>query len=216
MQFKDGATVYTANGQNVGSIDRVVIDPGTDEVTHVVVRQGMLFTEDKVVPTEIIDTATAEEVRLRADVDNLEELPHFEETHYLSLDETDRTTYPAGYARPAYWYPPVGLGLGYYPSYYAYPARPYVVETERNIPEGAVGLKEGAKVVSADGETVGNVARVFTDDEMQQATHLLITEGWIFKEKKVVPIGWVKSMAEDEIRLTVNARRLERVPVYQR
>jgi hypothetical protein len=60
------------------------------------------------------------------------------------------------------------------------------------------------------------VARVFTDDEMQQATHLLITEGWIFKEKKVVPIGWVKSMAEDEIRLTVNARRLERVPVYQR
>lgn len=221
MQFKEGANVHTADGQNIGSIDRVVIDPRTNEVSHVVVRQGMFFTEDKVLPTDQIDTATADGVRLRANVENLDDLPRFEETYYLPLDESDPTTSGAGYARPYYGYPPVGLGLGYYPSFYGagsyggYAAQPYAVATERNIPEGTVGLKEGAKVTSADGKTVGNVARVFTDDQMQQATHLLISEGWLFKEQKVVPVAWIKSMDEDEIQLNVDAHRLDRVPVYQ-
>jgi uncharacterized protein YrrD len=215
MQFKDGATVYTADGQHVGSIDRVVIDPRTDEVPHVVVRQGVLFTEDKVVPINLIDTATADEVRLRTHVDNLDDLPHFEETDYLPLDETDHAADAAGYARPYYWYPPVGLAFGYYPGYYAYPVQPYAVETERNIPKGTVWLKEGANVISADGETVGRVARVFIDDKTQQATHLLVKEGWLFKEKKIVPMAWIQSMTEDEIHLAVTARRLEHVPAYQ-
>lgn len=47
MQFKDGANVYTADGHTVGSIDRVVIDPRTNEVTHVVVRRRLFFTEDQ-------------------------------------------------------------------------------------------------------------------------------------------------------------------------
>ena len=82
MQFRENTPVYTADGEEVGTIDRVVIEPESKEVTHVVVRQGWLFTEDKVLSTDLIEQATADQVRLRADSKHLDELPHFEETHY--------------------------------------------------------------------------------------------------------------------------------------
>lgn len=77
MQFKQGTHVYTTDGKDVGAIDRVVLDPRTDEVTHVVVRRGWLFTEDKVVPIDLIDQAVAEQVQLRSDVRDLDRLPEF-------------------------------------------------------------------------------------------------------------------------------------------
>jgi uncharacterized protein YrrD len=216
MQFKDGARVYTADGQDIGSIDRVVINPQTNEVSHIVVRQGVLFTEDKVVPTTLIDMASADEVRLRAGVTDLDSLPRFEETYYIPPGEATVADYPAGYARPLYWYPPIGAAWsGYYTGDYGYPTSPYVAFTKQNIPEGTVGLKEGAKVISADGENVGHVERVFTNTEMNRATHILVTEGWLFKEKRSIPVDWIRSVTEDDIHLGVTARVLERLPELQ-
>ncbi len=43
MQFKRGAEGFTADGRKVGGIDRVVIDPRTREVSHVVIRKGFLL-----------------------------------------------------------------------------------------------------------------------------------------------------------------------------
>jgi hypothetical protein len=186
-------------------------------VSHVVVRQGVLFTEDKVVPTALIDTATEDEVRLRAGVANLDALPRFEETYYIPPGETTGETYPVGYAPPLFWYPPVGAAwAGYDTGDYGYPTAPYVAFTQQNIPEGAVGLKEGAKVISADGEQVGRVERVYTDDAMNRATHLLVAEGWLFKEKRLIPVAWIRSVSEDDIHLGVAARMLEMLPEMQR
>ena len=65
MQFVQGAGVYTADDQQVGHVDRVVIDPKTLEVTHIVVQKGFLFTEDKVVPLDLIAEANEDRVALR-------------------------------------------------------------------------------------------------------------------------------------------------------
>lgn len=212
MQFEKGANVYTADDQKVGSIDRVVMDPRTKEVTHMVVRQGLLFREDKVVPINLISHAVGDGLKLRtaADLDNL---PYFEEAHYLPLGSNDADT--ADEANYTYWYPPVGVvPVGDYP-YYATPVEPYKVEIERNIPEGMVALKEGASVISADDQKVGHVERIFTNDERKQATHLLIKDGWLFQTQKVVPVSWIDTVAEDEIRLAVDAPTLERVPPFE-
>ena len=45
MQFKQGATVSTYDGKNVGHVDRVVLNPKTKEVTHIVVRKGLLVSD---------------------------------------------------------------------------------------------------------------------------------------------------------------------------
>ena len=211
MQFKDGAKVYTADGDQVGRIDRVVIDPRTNEVTHVVVRKGFLFTEDKVVPLDLIVGATDEVVTLREDASDLDSLPPFEESHYLPLDPVDiPPVYSADLAAPLYAYPPFG---GAWYGSPVYPEITYTARTEQNIPEGTVGLKEGAKVVSADDDHVGNVERVFTVGD--HATHLLISHGLLVKEKKLIPTTWISSITEDEVTLGVNSGMLERLPAYE-
>jgi uncharacterized protein YrrD len=215
MQFKEGTHVYAAGGDDVGRIDRVVIDPRTKEVSHVVVRKGFLFTEDKVVPINLIAQATDERVTLRQDAGDLENLPPFEETQYVPIDEEDRATFaPVGYAAPLYWYPTYG-GVGWYggASYPMYPNVAYPTHTEKNIPEGTVGLKEGARVVTASGEHVGSVERIFTQDD--RVTHILVSQGVIFKEKKLVPMGWIVDVKEDEVTLGVRTGVLERLPAFE-
>ena len=139
MQFKEGADVYTSDGDKVGDIDRVVLDPTTKEITHLVVRQGFIFTEDKVVPMALVDSATEERLVLK-EVDDLDNLPDFEETFYVRVDETETGTVPetpgapktratprtgaapetqaepkarplyvGGYVQPYYYYPPTRM-----------------------------------------------------------------------------------------------------------
>ena len=62
------------------------------------------------------------------------------------------------------------------------------------------------------GEQVGTVARIVIDDKSQQATHLLVTEGWIFREQRLIPLNWVKEVTDEEVQLQVSADFLKRLP----
>lgn len=217
MQFKQGTKVHTYDGKDVGSVDRVVLNPNTKEVTHIVIRKGFLLTEDKLVPLDIIASATDEEVKLRQDAVDLDKLPPFEETYYIGLDEEEaaEAAYPAGLASPFYWYAPTGGWMGYpdYGDRYAFPA--YPSETKQNIPDDTVALREGARVISADGQDVGSIKRVITKVEGDHATHFLISDGLFIKEHKLVPMGWVRKIEENEVHLNVGASILKGLPEFQ-
>jgi uncharacterized protein YrrD len=214
MRFSKDANVFTADGEKVGEVERVVINPRINEVTHIVVRQGFLFTEDKVVPVDLIASATDERVALREDAGDLDAVPNFEEEHYIPLDEMEkrRTETPAYFPSPVYWYPP------YYTHPYGPPGpllmRPVVKETEQNIPEGTVALEEGARVLTADGEHVGDVEQVLTEPQADRVTHFVIAEGLLFKDRKLVPYHWVTWIGEQEVHLAVGSSFLESLPEY--
>jgi uncharacterized protein YrrD len=206
MEFRNEVNVYTATGDHVGKIDRVVIDPRTKKVSHVVVRKGFLLPEDKLVPIDMIASATEDHVTLRPDAGDLHTLPLFEDTYYVPLEEVVR---PGMNASEIYWYPPVG---GWYGTP-IYPEVSYVAHTESNIPEGTVGLKEGAAVKTPNGKHIGNVERIFTEND--QATHILVSHGLLLKEKKLIPVNWIMHIYEDEIELNVDASMLERLPTHE-
>jgi uncharacterized protein YrrD len=216
MELKEGTSVFTASGEEVGKINRFVLDPATNEVTHIVVEKGWLLPEDKVVPIGMVSTATEERVALNQTVEDLDQLPLFEETHFVALTDEEIDSAAASayrYAPAYYWYPPAGQ-IGYPDfgtGYYSLPP----VETTRNIPAGTVPLKEGAKVMSSDDEHVGDVERLFVDSDTNRVTHFLISEGLLFKERKLIPAHWVRSVEEDEVLLGVPSRLLERLPAYQ-
>jgi len=216
MQFREGADVQTYDGQKVGDIVRVVLDPVTKEVTHLVVRKGFLLKRDKLVPVDLITSTTEDRVKLRKDVDDLARLPDFEESYYVRVNETAAEyPYPPGYIAPVYSYPPLGYagwGVAHYP---LYPPPPYVLETERNIPERTVPLKEGAEVFSADEEHVGYVERVFTDGQNDRATHILISEGLLLKERKLVPTNWIQEVRENRVRLATTSELIDGLPEYK-
>ncbi len=212
MQFKGDSKVYTANGEDVGHISRVVLNPKTKEVTHIVVEKGFLFAEDKVVPLDLIASATDERVTLKVNRDDLDDLPPYEETHYIPLDplEARAAAYPADMAMPMYSYVPLGMGAVNY-----MPPPGYREETERHTPDNTVAVREGARVISADDKHVGNVERVFTDESKDRATYFVISQGLLLKTRKAVPTGWIAVVSEDEVTLNVGASVLEGLPEFQ-
>jgi uncharacterized protein YrrD len=213
MQLRKGTHVYTWDDQSVGRIERVVLDPTTKEVTHVVVREGFLFTEDKLLPIDKLMSASEDRVTLRQDVGDLDALPKFEETHYVQSYLNDEN-YPAyaGGPDPLVWYPPLGV-TGYYGGPIGTP-EPFMERTEQNIPDNTVAIKDGANVYSADGKHVGDVERVFIDSQSERATHIVISQGLFFKERKLVPTAWLNIIGEDEVHLNVDSDFVDRLPAY--
>lgn len=217
MQFKQDAKVLSWKGEQVGSIDRVVVDPETNQITHVVIKKGWLFSEDKVVPINHVIRATEDAVRIKISDDQLDNLPDFIETEYVILEDNEAIqSYKEGMARPVFWYPPAG-GTAWFGSYahggYLLPV--YVKKTTINIPAGAITIKEGAKVLSRDDQDVGEVESIITDPDTEQVTHLLITRGFISKERKMIPSIWIGMVIDDDVHLTVKAEIIERLPEYE-
>jgi sporulation protein YlmC with PRC-barrel domain len=87
VKFREGVPVYAPDGRQVGRVDYVVVDPASRRVTHIVIRQGHLLPEDKVIGVEQLSTATDERIVLGSAPENL---PPFEESHYVPLDEWTR------------------------------------------------------------------------------------------------------------------------------
>ena len=214
MQFTQGASVVTAQGQDVGHIDRVVIDPRSKEVTHIVVRKGLLSTQDKVVPIDLIATATVERITLREDAGDAQALPDFEEEYYVVAGEGDAPPDPLpGYVPTQNGYPPVAGGqIGYL---FERSRQAPITQIQRNIPEGTVALKEGAKVISADDRYVGKIERVLIDPQADRATHFLISKGLLLKETKIVPVQWVTIIGEDEVHLAIRSRVLNELRAHR-
>ena len=230
MQFKAGAGVYTSDGKHVGSIDRVVMDPNTKEVSHLVIREGILFTEDKVIPVSLIRSTTPDRVELSQPEREMGQYPMFEESQFVTdgvntdrlpdgtkvgQDSTASDVRPADMAMPLYWYPPVGMAwwtAGVYPDL---AETGQATRVTRNIPQESVPLREGANVITADGQHVGDVEQVLTNPGDARATHIVISQGLLLKSRRVIPSYWISKIDEGELRLSVDAAFIDRLPEYQ-
>jgi hypothetical protein len=96
--FKIGAPVLTAEGE-VGRLKYVVVDPGAEVVTHLVVERGRLLRHDIVVPAGWVEHADAQRIHLNAKMADLEGLPEFREVEFWAPDPTAWST-PSGMAFP--------------------------------------------------------------------------------------------------------------------
>ncbi len=207
MELKESTSVYTVDGKEAGHLDRVVIDPKTKEVTHVVIRSGILSKEDRVISADKIASASQERVTLHCDAEELKEMPPFVVAHYVPVNAGD--THRGKSADETY--------VSAAPMFYSYPApeRYEISEIKRTIPDELTALKEGAPVNSADNERVGNIERVITHPDTGQVTHFVIAKGLLLKERKLIPIRWVDLLGEDEVNLSVGTHQIKDLPALQ-
>ena len=247
MELREGAGVYTPDNEQVGTVSGFVLDPKTNVVTHLVVQKGLLFTEDRVLPLEGVRSATEDRVILRENIDDIDQLTPFEESHYVrsleadasrggepragrdrdmgmrTFDEVNRDPVteadvsrggePLYSPMPGpgyYWYPPYGY-TGPSIGIFGWPR----TEKTQNIPAGTVHIKEGTDVFSSDGEHVGDVERLLVEPDTNRATHFTISQGLLFKDRKLIPAHWVESTGEDKIRLSVSSEFLRELPSYE-
>jgi len=204
IQFQKNAAVLMANGKQVGSIERVVVNPESKVVTDIVVRTGSLLNhEDKVVPIRLVAETTTDQIVLHDEAGELKAFPLLAERRIVDANED--TIRKSSDAPPVIYGSP-GLNPVVLPST---PGEQFVTQIEQNIPKGTVAMKEGATVISAEGKNVGNVERVLADSSVDQVTYLLISTGMFAREKKLIPIKWVMTLGEDEVHLRVKKHSVE-------
>ena len=209
MEFQENTKVYSSDGKELGHVSRVVVDPVTNHVSHVIMRSGLMGTE-LVFESDLVGQATRERVGLRRSAEELKDLPAFEVERYVPADLDSQL--PTAEPPAMYWYPVTPMTDGFGGTF----VRPLEVPiVERNIPKYAVPLREGARVIASDGRHVGEVHEVVVDRASKQLTHFVITKGVLFKEHKLVPASWIKDIAEDEVRLGVSTGVLHALREYQ-
>lgn len=220
MRIKKDAKVVSVDGDDIGHVHRVVIDPKTKEISHLVIKAGF-WSEDKVMPINLIERSTEDEIILQADVDPKDLSPYLE-THYMPVDreELSQEYDPGDYAPPFYWYPSWSTGryaagglYGIYPpTYYV----PYTNRsTKKNIPDNTIALDEGSDVYASDGQYVGVIDEVMVDPDTDRATHFVISKGVLRKTKKLVPANWIDVVEEELVKLNVSSHTIEKLSEYQ-
>jgi uncharacterized protein YrrD len=239
MNLTTDAKLFNAQREEIGNLQRFVLDPKTKHITHIVFeRGGLLNRTEYVLPMEWIDQITEEGIFLKTLPVDLDELPLFEEETYVITNE--RALLNADYVRSDpglrmyYYYPPAtympysgaapdtlsragstsSAAPGDLQGDAAFSSSGLHKEYEENIPDNTVALKEGAKVLSQDSKHVGNVEKIFFDPRDNKATHLLITKGLLNKERRLVPVDWVESIYEDQVNLVLREELIENLPEF--
>jgi uncharacterized protein YrrD len=222
--IKEGTRVETTGGDRVGSVTRVIIDPRTKEITHIVVGKGLLFREDRVIPVELMVDSNDERLLLDKAVGELEDFPEFEVRNFVTFDERDipeglRDDVLGRGAPSAYLYP--GVGPNHYWGGSTITMTPYAFHpqgsstvTTQNIPDETVGLKKGASVICEDGEKAGELDELMVNDD-NQATHMVISRGLLSTDKTLLPVDWIEYVTEDEVHVSVRSEVIDRLRSYE-
>jgi uncharacterized protein YrrD len=203
FEIRPGAFAVGADG-TLGRVRRVIVSPGSGEVRGLVVRTGTLRHRDVVVPSEAIEGADEEIVRLRLSSGELDELPAYREEEFVKAPEGWRT--PAGRKQTGAHFrlplPAAVSGL-----------RPVQAgQTEAAL--GGLPLAAGQTVVCRDGE-VGRLDLVLLDPTTRRATAFVVRRGVLLHRDTVVPVDWVREIGGDRVVLDVDRDQLERMPEYR-
>jgi len=188
-EFAMGAMASCVDGPG-GKVSRVIIDPATETVTHLVIEPKYRLAVGRLVPLDLVDT-TAGDIRLRCTVEEFGNLEAAQETELVD-DVTG------------------GLGLGGL----AGPggvASPVPVILQDVVPLGEADVERGDPVHALDGE-IGRVQGLLVDPDDHRVTHVLLEEGHLWGRKKVsIPVSAVTGV-ENGIWLSLTKKQVEDLP----
>ena len=202
--FQMNADVIAVHEKQVGSLERVVVNPKTKVITDIVVKTGSLLDKvSKVVPIELVHETNENQIKLSDTVDNWEDFPPLEELHLIDgngdKSEMVEDIPPVVYGNPILGPTRVPVSMGEQP----------LTEMERNVPDNTVALNEHTKIITTDGKHVGNLASVLANSAVDQVTYIGTSMGTLTKKEKLIPVKWIKEINEDEVTLRVNKESIE-------
>lgn len=204
MRIDIGMKVRTVEGEEVGKVERVILDPETRVVDAVVVHRGLVLTRDVVVPLSLIQGAGKDGVRLRIGKVQLAELPDFIERHYVAPSEEGAIISP--YAPGSILYP---LAPRY--EIRGVPTPYEAIAEERIAPPRDVDISAGTEVRTVDGP-IGVVDEVRTDPLADRVTTIVVRKGPDLKKDVEIPIEFVDDLTDDHIKLSLTTQQVEELP----
>jgi sporulation protein YlmC with PRC-barrel domain len=192
-----GVDVICAGSETpCGHSTYVILNPLTENITHVVVKQKTSPHVERLVPIEQVEGCSAAQIRLRCTKEELADMQAFIETEFI------RDEIPYYYSEASLVWPMV------YPD--MEPAM-FVAE-HRQIPLGELAVRRGTEVQARDGR-VGRVDEFMVDPKTGYITHLVMREGHLWGEKDVtIPVSQIDRIEENTVHLNVHKKDIEALP----
>ena len=223
MQIAMGEHVLSQDGEDIGKVKHLVLDPPTGQVKKIVVEKGFFLPDDIELPVEALDSAEGDRVLLRLTADQVKQQPHFDPSQYTGPP-------------PEAPYPTIGSPFGGFLWPLAYPATSYmpgvypvpiplpqdidsegnpipneVVEQERQKDLANAVLSAGSDVVTQDGHKVGEIDRVIFDPATGRPTALRVRKGFLFHTEVQIPAELIASADDDVVFLNINREQAEKL-----
>ncbi len=213
--FRLGAEVSCTDGA-CGKVRTLVISPGDDAVTHLVVEQAHQGGPARVVPLALADTGPGKgEIRLhctRAEFERLDPA----ETTYLPGDEDYENTgtrWEPAVAWP--YYDTQGTMLPGAPGTPGVPGaitRPVTVDAVPDELPGEDEVSRGEHVHATDGD-IGHVLGFVVEADSGRVTSVLLREGHLLGRRTVlIPRAAVAEVGWDGFRLNITKEQVKHLP----
>jgi sporulation protein YlmC with PRC-barrel domain len=195
-EFTIGTDASCSDGP-CGKLTRLIVDPETQTVTHLVIGPEHRGKTGRLVPIGFVDD-TAGEIKIRRTNAEFDELEPAEEMDLL----------------------PGESGLGPRGGSARFPGLPIAslvpnhgasVATHGAVPMGEVDVRRGEPVYATDGE-IGKIQGLVIDPGSHHVTHVLLEEGHLWGRKEVaIPMSSVTRVG-DIIKLTIDKQQVQDLP----
>lgn len=212
-----GAAVHCQDAE-CGELRRILLDPPTRSITHLVVEPRHRRNGGRLVPITQVEATSAEDVRLGC---TAAEFDGFEPAEEVEVRTEARIDWESQHARAGGMrgFGPLGLGLprgvdglGRGTGASAGVRMESQGVLEHNIPEDEGEVGRGQPVHASDGP-IGHVHGVVADPQGHQVTHVLLCKGHLWGEKEVaIPASAVKMIVDDGVYLTLTKKEVGELP----
>lgn len=193
MDIPVDAEVFCTDGL-CGRSTCVILNPKTQEVTDLVVKENESPHQEILIPVTAITATTPDSINLRYTRHEVADLQPFIETDYVQVD----------IPRPA-------DGI-YYMMPYAHPQVETLAVEHRAIPADELAVRRGTWVEATDGR-VGRVDEFLVDPENDHITHLVLREGHLWGQREVtIPVSEIERIEENTVHLKIGKRKIEALP----
>jgi uncharacterized protein YrrD len=207
MHISLGMHVYTTDGEDAGTIDRLILDTATNRVKSVVVHKGLLLNRDAEIPLAELKIGNDGIVHLALSSRQLHRLPQFVEEEYM----TPASSYvpPAPSAMDPL-YISAGAPVPDLDPLATMQVGPDEVPDEaraaffqQDLANAVVGVD--SSVVARDGEQIGHVHSLVFHPDTGELESIMVKHGVLFSSDQTLSAALVDSIDDGVIYLKIDA-----------
>ncbi len=205
MHIALGQTVLSSDGQKLGTIDRVVLNPVDNHVEQFIVHRGILLDDDKIVDRGSIDRVDGDRVHLNIDAASAGQLPRFE----ISFSAAEMASgFPEVIPGPyqsmiLFSTPPTGQSYLDHGSLFRLdPLEGTDEHPESSYREGGVLIGKGAEVFGSDDLKVGHVHEVEYGEDGELVA-VVVQVGLVRHHNITIEAAAIARIGDEEIILNI-------------
>lgn len=187
MDIPMNAEVLCIDGM-CGHTTSIIVNPITQQVTHIVVKEKHSPHIERLVPEDLIQETTPETIRLNCSAKDLATVDEFIGLRFIQA-QLPRNI-------------PVGVSTTVWP--FVIPDDTTLVSKEERIPPGELAIHRGARVEASDGP-IGQVDEFLVDPKDGKITHLILREGHLWGKKDVpIPVSEIEKINDGTVHIKLN------------